>query len=427
MTTLGFTLELSHKADTEIRTVNATSSGYSSNFQRGIAARRFDISDIESELVRMRGMLIAWIESLTESALHPPQISTINPPLWEACHVAWFAEWWCVRDAYNIEDRRPLGSTRADRDSIWANCDHFLNSNLISHAARWQLPQITRAVTTDYLQRSLDAVLARLHTAAATDDGLYRFRLAMFHEAMHLEALAWCAQTLAWARPPWVAEAIASYIGKTSYNYSSNSPESFGDCSINHGFQFDNEIGFTAQYFGATIENADLISNQQFAAFVESGEFTQRTGRKQPMYWRRDSNDAWQQRRFDQWIPLAPHEPVIHVNAFEAEAYAHWVDARLPNESELHQYFSSAAQSNANTNSWHGTVWEWTSSAFTPPHDFKPGLYREYSAPWFDGKHRVLKGGSFATLPVMHHPHYRNFFTPERSDVFAGFRVVPKP
>jgi gamma-glutamyl hercynylcysteine S-oxide synthase len=38
----------------------------------------------------------------------------------------------------------------------------------------------------------------------------------------------------------------------------------------------------------------------------------------------------------------------------------------------------------------------------------------------------VLRGGGYATLPVMHHPNYRNFFQPQRSDVFAGFRVVSK-
>jgi EgtB-related family protein len=35
-----------------------------------------------------------------------------------------------------------------------------------------------------------------------------------------------------------------------------------------------------------------------------------------------------------------------------------------------------------------------------------------------------LRGGSFATRSRLHHPAYRNFFTPERSDVFAGFRTA---
>ena len=28
---------------------------------------------------------------------HPPLLLTINPPLWELGHVAWFMEYWCQR------------------------------------------------------------------------------------------------------------------------------------------------------------------------------------------------------------------------------------------------------------------------------------------------------------------------------------------
>jgi gamma-glutamyl hercynylcysteine S-oxide synthase len=34
----------------------------------------------------------------------------------------------------------------------------------------------------------------------------------------------------------------------------------------------------------------------------------------------------------------------------------------------------------------------------------------------------VLRGASSATSHSLAHPRYRNFFEPERSDVFAGFR-----
>jgi EgtB-related family protein len=47
--------------------------------------------------------------------------------------------------------------------------------------------------------------------------------------------------------------------------------------------------------------------------------------------------------------------------------------------------------------------------------------YRDYSAPWFDGR-PVLKGASHLTQPRMRHPRYRNFFTPDRNDLAAGFR-----
>ena len=72
---------------------------------------------------------------------------------------------------------------------------------------------------------------------------------------------------------------------------------------------------------------------------------------------------------------------------------------------------------------WGGSVWEWTASAFQPYPGFAPGPYRDYSAPWF-GDHRELRGGAFATQARMHDARYRNFFLPERSDVFAGFRTA---
>ncbi len=67
-----------------------------------------------------------------------------------------------------------------------------------------------------------------------------------------------------------------------------------------------------------------------------------------------------------------------------------------------------------------GDVWEWTASAFAPYPGFRPHPYRDYSAPWFDGR-PVLRGGSFMTQPRMKHPRYRNFFPADRSDVPAGF------
>ena len=59
---------------------------------------------------------------------------------------------------------------------------------------------------------------------------------------------------------------------------------------------------------------------------------------------------------------------------------------------------------------------------FTPYAGFVAGPYKEYSEPWFH-THRSVRGASFATHPRMRHPRYRNFYTPERNDIFAGFRT----
>jgi iron(II)-dependent oxidoreductase len=69
-----------------------------------------------------------------------------------------------------------------------------------------------------------------------------------------------------------------------------------------------------------------------------------------------------------------------------------------------------------------GDVWEWTSTPFRPYPGFTPGPYKEYSEPWFHD-HYVLRGGSFVTRPRLVHERFRNFYLPERADVFAGLRT----
>src|SRR4029077_13741439 len=70
-----------------------------------------------------------------------------------------------------------------------------------------------------------------------------------------------------------------------------------------------------------------------------------------------------------------------------------------------------------------GNAWEWTASDFEPYPGFSPDPYKEYSQPWFGGTHKVLRGGAFATRSRLIRTTYRDFYTPERRDVLAGFRT----
>jgi EgtB-related family protein len=120
-------------------------------------------------------------------------------------------------------------------------------------------------------------------------------------------------------------------------------------------------------------------------------------------------------RRFGTWLDLVPAAPASNLTCHEAEAWCAWAGRRLPTEEEWE--YCATTQPDMQ---W-GEVWEWTASPFAPYPGFTPHPYRDYSAPWF-GSRRVLRGASTATHARMRHPRYRNFFTPERNDILAGFR-----
>ena len=114
---------------------------------------------------------------------------------------------------------------------------------------------------------------------------------------------------------------------------------------------------------------------------------------------------------------------MVHVSQREAEAYCRWAGRRLPTDSEWEfAARNGGGEGRERFGPMVGGVWEWTSTPFAPYPGFEPGPYRDYSQPWFHD-HYVLRGGSFATRARIATNRYRNFYLPERSDMFAGFRT----
>jgi EgtB-related family protein len=177
------------------------------------------------------------------------------------------------------------------------------------------------------------------------------------------------------------------------------------------GFAFDNELGAHEVELAAYAIDRRSVTWAEFLPFVDAG------GYAQPRWW----SDAGRRWLADSGASApcaagAAAEAACHLSFFEAEAWCAWAGRRLPTEAE----WERAAIERPADFAW-GSVWEWTASAFAPYPGFEPHPYRDYSAPWFDGR-PVLRGASFATQPRMRHPRYRNFFGPERTDIIAGFR-----
>ena len=168
----------------------------------------------------------------------------------------------------------------------------------------------------------------------------------------------------------------------------------------------------------------------------------------QPLYWQ-DATE-WDDR------------PVCGVTWYEADAYARFVGKRLPTEAEwekaatwdanrgqkrLYPWGSetpSAKTCNHNNRVGHttpvnacpdgqsaygcfemlGNVWEWTDSWFQGYPGFESFPYTGFSQAFFDGQHRVLRGGSWATRPWALRGSIRNWYYPWIRQILAGFRCA---
>lgn len=367
-----------------------------------------------------RACTLALVADLDDAQWRVPQQHGINPIAWELAHLAWFAEFWVLRGPH-----RPAADGRiaAARPARLAGPDALFDSSRLPHAERWRVALPGRAALQGRLAAQLDACLAAL-PAGDDDAALYWHRLALFHEDMHGEALTWLRATLGYPAPAGAVLAPVAARGSLAVR---GGRVAIGRPPAAAGFAFDNEQpGLTVELADCEIDAAPVTAGD-FLRFVEAGGYDDpafwpgvagvwraQAARRHPERWRLGAA-GWETRWFERWLPLAPEQPVIHVNAWEAEAWCRWAGRRLPSAAEWEHAATTAGLC------WGAGVWEWTADAFAPYPGFEPGPYRDYSAPWF-GDHRELRGGAFATAARLHDARYRNFFTAERCDVFAGFR-----
>lgn len=418
------------------------------------------------QAARARTLLLA--SDLNGAQLLGPKLAIVNPPLWEIAHVAWFQEHWCLR----------LRASGDLASSLVANADPMYNSAIAAHDTRWDLPLLPFDAVLRYLAATLEGVLSRLEREPENAALRYFAELAAGHEEMHCEAFTYTRQTLGYAAPqghrpapagggPWPGD-VAVAGGEFQLG-----------AQPGGGFVFDNEKwAHRVELAPFSIARA-AVTNGEFAAFVDDGGYERRAwwsddgwqwrvraAAQAPVYWVRQEG-RWLQRVYDQLQPLPRHAAVMHVNWYEAEAWCRWAGRRLPSEAEWEQaaattphdpegargkrrypwgdaaadatranLFGACANPAAvsafadGDSAWDcrqllGNVWEWTADWFNPYPGFVRDPYREYSEPWF-GNHKVLRGGCHATSAPLLRNTWRNFYTPDRRDVFAGFRSCAK-
>ena len=423
-------------------------------------------AELASQLRQARTRTHRLTDELSSEQLMGLKLDIVNPVLWEIGHVGWFHEYWTLRHSHG---QAPL----IDRaDDLW-------NSSTVAHDTRWSLNLPDRDATFAYLAEVLEHQCDQLTCADFPEPALYFYELAVRHEDMHVEALTYMRETLAYPPPRNLGDhASGAAGGLPGYAEVAGGTWPLG-ATRTEGFVFDNEKWAHEVELSPFRIGRAPVTNREFAAFVEAGGYRvrefwsddgwawrERQRAERPIYWQPKSDGVWTWRRYDRTELLAPDAPVVFVNWHEAEAWCRFARRRLPTEAEWEAAaigepsadgrslsgvkrpwpWGGAAPTRQHANldfvfdapldvaacpqgdstfgcrQMVGNVWEWTASDFAPFPGFAADPYEDYSKPWF-GSRKVLRGGCWATSARIARPTYRNFFPPARNDIFAGFRT----
>jgi iron(II)-dependent oxidoreductase len=393
---------------------------------------------------------------------HTPLLS---PLVWDLAHVGQQEDLWLLRRG----DASRAGLLPPDVERLY---DAFAQPRAVRSRLPLLPPVEARSYGAQVRGRVLDR-LDRLGTEGDAVDEAFAYAMVVSHEQQHDETML---QALALRTgPPLLGPGAPLPAGRPGVAGASvpvpGGEFVLGVDAADEPFSLDNERPAHVVDLPAFRIGRVPVTNAEYAAFVADGGYRDdrwwsargrahrdEAGLTAPMYWGADGTRT----RFGIVEELPADEPVQHVTWFEAEAYARWAGARLPTEMEWEKAAvwdpalrrrrrfpwgdtePTAALANldgaalrpapvgaypAGASSYGveqlmGDVWEWTSSGFTAWPGFRPMLYADYSAPFFGGDYRVLRGGSWAVGASILRPSFRNWDHPIRRQVFSGLRLA---
>jgi iron(II)-dependent oxidoreductase len=318
-----------------------------------------------------------------------------------------------------------------------------------------------------------DKVVDRINSSSFEDRDVYFVQLSIFHEDMHDEALTITRQTLGYPAPRFSNEPKPKYARDAGESATGDATIPGGSYVVgstaDDGFIFDNEKWCHSVNIASYRMACAPTTQSEFLEFVEDGGYVRselwshegwqwrdRVNARAPVYWKNDPERGWVRRHFDEWVALESDRPVSNVCWYEAQAFCRWAGRRLPTEFE---WEIAARGADRRVYPWDdhppdrelanldwaehdccdvgshmagdsingcrqmiGNVWEWTASDFLGYPGFSEDPYREYSSPWF-ATHKTLRGGAWSTRSRLIRAAYRNFYMPDRRDIWAGFRT----
>ena len=402
---------------------------------------------------RLRSVEICEPLTIEDHVIQPTEDA--SPPKWHLAHTTWFFETFLLKPY--LPDYQ-----------VFSEAYEYLFNSYYNGIGE-QFPKSKRGTlsrpTVDEVRRYreyVDQAMQRLLARELNEELTFRMTLGFHHEQQHQELMLTDVKYNLGHNPltpVYREEAIPRSSSSVTEPIKYRSIDG-GVFDIGHAppaskqFVFDNESPrhkvFVRDY---KIANR-VVTNGDYLSFIEDGGYeapghwmsdawsllVSAEGFRQPLYW--VYNDGgWFEYTFAGLLPLVLDNPVTHVSAYEADAYARWAGARLPTEQEWEIAASRLTDTSGNfyesgrlhpsplgvggQDQFFGDVWEWTSSSYGPYPGFQtfPGQLGEYNGK-FMANQLVLRGGSCVTSSEHIRITYRNFFYPKDRWQFSGIRLA---
>jgi gamma-glutamyl hercynylcysteine S-oxide synthase len=404
--------------------------------------------------------LFDWATS--DQVLRSEPMPGFRPLLWHLAHIGVYQNYWVLQRC-------------AGQPSINPTYDVHFDPIKTPREEAKVLP--ARAEIEAYLAETLRRVERFLESAdldAPANNGTltagYVLDLVLEHELQHQETVAFVLQALPLAnKKSGPAPLDGRRTAPASEIHVPAVRTQVGGVA-GAGFVYDNELPRHALDVASFVIDRDLTTNGEYAEFVEASGYTNRSlwsdegwawkesaAAVAPLYW---SGPPWKERGFFAETALRADAPVTGVSCFEAEAYAAFRGKRLPSEPEWEVAASwdpargvmrrypwgddPVAPGLGGERVWGttpvgshpenasalglsdviGNVWQWTSSPFRGYAGFVAYPYPDYSEAWFDGDHRVSRGGSWFTDRSLARTSFRNFYRRRFRPAFLGIRCA---
>jgi iron(II)-dependent oxidoreductase len=330
-------------------------------------------TELALALERARRRTEALLEPFSDEQL-TRKISPLQSPLvWDLAHIGHFEELWLLR---RVGGRPPLSP---ELDDVYDSFAH-------ARSERGRLPILAPEAARAYVREVREAVLGLLPELPLDNgDPLleqgFVVGMVVQHELQHGETIAQTLELagLSTGEPPTVEASGEVLVAGGPFTLGSTDP-----------WAYDNERPPHEVELPPFRIDCALVTNAEYAKFA------------------------------DHTFSI-PDAPVQHVSFHEAEAYARWAGKRLPTEGEWEKAAKAVAGELEHAQ---GAVWQWTSSFFHGYPGFRAFPYPEYSEVFFGDEYRVLRGGSWATDPLVARPTFRNWDFPGRRQIFSGIRCA---